>query len=313
MIRLSAGRMMASALVFVIASANLAAQGAESKEVHRAPAPYAKEESSAASPGLGTKEAELRGRLARQPDSPELLYELGLVLRLEGKPRESLDTYTQAARYRVPAAGELRSVALDYVLLNDYDDAIRWLERALKMDGNNVEVLYSLGRCYYSKDRYVDAGRMFERVLALEPTHLKAEENLGLVLDAMNRPQQAEGALRRAATWAGSENTDEWPFLDLAIFLLDHDRSAEALEPLRTAVRIRGACEVCHEKLGRALLATNDLPGSIAELEEATRLDPKDPKAHFELGRALRQAGQTERAKEEFAASQKLYSAHSHE
>jgi Flp pilus assembly protein TadD len=68
---------------------------------------------------------------------------------------------------------------------------------------------------------------------------------------------------------------------------------------------------VCREKLGRALLATIDLPGSIAELEEATRLDPNDPKPHFELGRALRQAGQIERAKQEFAESQKLYSAHS--
>ncbi len=309
----SAGFVIASASLLFFAPGNLAAQASQSKEVHRAPAPYAKEESAIISSGLETKEAEIRGRLATQPDSPDLLYRLAVVLREEGRPRESLDTYTQAARYRMPTAGELRSVALDYVLLNDYDDAIRWLERALKMDANNVDVLYSLGRCYYSKDRYVEAGKMFERVLSLEPTHLKAEENLGLVFDATNRPQQAEEALRKAAAWAGSENTDEWPFLDLAIFLLDHDRSAEALEPLRAAVHIRPGCEVCHEKLGRALLATNDLPGSIAELEQATQLNPQDAKAHFELGRAYRQAGQTERSRQEFAASQKLYSAHSQE
>lgn len=313
MIRHFAGWVIANATVFFFTSASLAAQAGQSKEVHRAPAPYAKEESSVANPDLGEKEGELRDRLAKQPDSPDLLYDLALVLRQEGKPHESLDTYTRAARYRIPSASELRSVALDYVLLSDYDDAIRWLERALKMDASNVEVLYSLGRCYYSKDRYVDAGKMFQRVLWIEPTHLKAEENLGLVFDATNRPQQAEEALRKAAAWAASENTDEWPFLDLAIFLLDHDRSAEALDPLRTAVRIQPACEVCHEKLGRALLATNDLSGSIAELEEAIRLNPKDPKAHFELGRALRQAGQTERARQEFAESQKLYSAHSQE
>ena len=88
---------------------------------------------------------------------------------------------------------------------------------------------------------------------------------------------------------AGSESTDEWPFLDLAIFLLDHDRAEEALGPLRTAIRIQPGREVCHEKLGRALLTANDVQGSIGELEEATRLDPNDPKAHFELGRALRQ------------------------
>jgi tetratricopeptide (TPR) repeat protein len=285
----------------------------DSKQVHRAPAPYANEESRNWDPALDRSEAELREKLSREPAAADLLYRLGLVLRLENKPRQSLDTYTQAARYRTPTAIELRSVALDYVLLKDYEDAIHWLERALEMDSSNVDVLYSLGRSYYSKDRYIDAGKMFERVLAIEPTHLKAEENLGLVFDATNRPDKAEVALRKAAAWARKQNKDEWPFLDLAVFLLDHDRAAEAIDPLRIAVHIRPSCEVCHEKLGRALLATSDLPGSIGELEEATHLDRNDPKAHFELGRALRQAGQAERAKQEFAASQKLYSAHSQE
>ena len=282
-----------------------------SKEIHRSPAPYAREASASSNPALVNEEQELRSRIQREPQSADLHYRLALVLRLEGKPRPSLDTYTQAAHYRVPTGNELRSVALDYVLLNDYDDAIRWLERALKMEPDNIDVLYSLGRCYYSKDRYLDAGKMYERVLALDPTHLKAEENLGLVFDATNHPEQAEEALLKAAAWAASEQKDEWPFLDLAVFLLDHDRSAEAVEPLRIATRIQPGCEVCHEKLGRALLATNDLQESIDELDEATRLDPNDAKAHFELGRALRQAGQADRARQEFAASKKLYSAHS--
>jgi tetratricopeptide (TPR) repeat protein len=110
-----------------------------SKEVHRAPAPYAREESGNTNPALVQTEVELREKISREPESADLLYRLGLVLRLEGKPRPSLDTYTQAARHRVPTANELRSVALDYVLLNDYEDAIRWLERALKMEPGNVD------------------------------------------------------------------------------------------------------------------------------------------------------------------------------
>lgn len=284
-----------------------------SRQAGPTPSPYAREESSTVNPALTQKEAEIRAKIARQPDSADLLYQLALLLREERKPRPSLDAYTEAAKRRKPNAEDLRSVALDYVILNDYDDAIHWLERAVQMDPKSVEALYSLGRCYYSKDRYLDAGKQFERVLAIDPTHLKAEENIGLVLDATNHPKEAEEALRKAATWAASKQTDEWPFLDLGSFLLEGDRASEAIEPLRTAVRIRASCGSCHEKLGTALLATNDIPGSVAELEEAVRLEPNDPKAHFELGRALRRAGQTERAKQEFAASQKLYSSHSQE
>jgi tetratricopeptide (TPR) repeat protein len=172
------------------------------KEAAPSGAAYATEESGRATPMLTRKEAELRAALALHPDSADSLYALALVLRQAGKPRESLDTYTQAAGYRKPGAEELRSVALDYVVLNDYEDAIHWLEIAARMEPRNSDVLYALGRCYYSKNRFLDAAKMYAEVLAIQPNHLKAEENLGLVYDAINRPDMAEEALRKAAGWA---------------------------------------------------------------------------------------------------------------
>jgi Flp pilus assembly protein TadD len=283
------------------------------KEAQPSSTPYSAEESGTVTAELGRKEADLRTALQQEPESAGLLYALALVLRQEGKARESLDTYTQGARKMKPTAEELRSVALDYVLLNDYDDAIHWLEVAAQIDPTDTKILYSLGRCYYSRDRYLDAGKMYERILVIEPRNLKAEENLGLVYDATNDSEKAEEALRTAASWAEKNGKDEWPFLDLGSFLLDHDRSKEALDPLRIAVGIRPLCAQCHEKLGRALVETHDSAAGIAELQEATKLDPKDPKAHYELGRVLRQVGQIERAQEEIAISQKLYAAHSQE
>jgi tetratricopeptide (TPR) repeat protein len=283
------------------------------KEAPPAGTAYSTEESGAVTARFAQRESDLRAELAHQPESADLLYALALVLQQEGKARESLDIYTRAARSRNPAPEELRSVALDYVLLNDFEDAIHWLEVASQMAPRDANILYALGRCYYSKDRFLDAGKMYERVLAIQPQHLKAEENLGLVYDATNRADLAEDAFRKAAGWASKNGTDEWPFLDLGSFLLDQDRPKEAIDPLRDAVRIRPECAACHEKLGRALLATHDSAGALAELEQAAKLDPKNPKTHYEFGRALRQAGQTERAQQEFSLSQKLYTAHSQE
>jgi tetratricopeptide (TPR) repeat protein len=254
----------------LVAQANGAA-----KEAKPVGSPYLAEEAGAVSIGLTQKESDLRAALVHEPESADLLYALALVLRQEGKPRDSLDTYTRAARNRKPTADELRSAALDYVLLNDYEDAIHWLELADQLEPNNTDVLYSLGRCYYSKDRFLEAAGMYERVLAIQPHHLKAEENLGLVYDATNDLEDAEKALRAAAGWANKSGPDEWPFLDLGSFLLDRDRPTEAIDPLRIAVHIRPVCAQCHERLGRALLASHDNAGGIAELQEATQLDPK--------------------------------------
>lgn len=283
------------------------------KQASPASTPYSTEESGAVTSALALSESRLRSKLAQEPDSSDLLYALALVLRSENKPRESLDIYTRAAQHRKPTPGELRSVALDYVLLKDYEDAIHWLEIAAEMDPTDINVLYSLGRCYYSKDRYLDAQGMYERILAIQPTHVKAEENLGLIYDMTNHPDKAEDALRKAAGWANENGTDEWPFLDFGSFLLDKDRAKEAITPLRIATHIRPESAMCHEKLGRALLAAHDSVNGVSELEQAARLNPGDPKIHFELGRALRQAGQADRAEQEFSLSRKLYSEHSEE
>ena len=275
--------------------------------------PYALEESGTVTSPLARKDLDLRAAISAQPDSPELLYAYALVLRQEGKAHESLAVYTRAAGLRKPTAEELRSVALNYVMLSDYDDAIHWLEQAAQTDPRNVKVLYSLGRCYYSKDRYEDARRLYEKVLAVQPRNLKAEENLGLVYEATNETAKAEAALRNAAGWADVGGADEWPFLDLGGFLLDHNRAPEAVDSLRTAVHIKPSCAACHEKLGRALIAMHDATRGIDELEEATRLEPANPRAHYELGRALRQSGQVGKAQRELDISQRLYAAHSQE
>jgi tetratricopeptide (TPR) repeat protein len=256
-------------------------------------------------------ESGLRRDLALHPDSAPTLYKLGQVLRLENKPKESLETYTQAAQLQKPNAEQLRSVALDYVLLEDYNDAIHWLEIAVSMEPGNADVLYSLGRCLYTQGRYPEAQAAFLHVLQIKPDHLKATENLGLIYDYVNHPEKAEVALRKAAEWAGPDSKDEWPFLDLGAFLLDHDRAAEAVPYLRRAEAINAASVACHEKLGRALVDTGDVSGGIKELETAAQLDPKNAKMHFELGHAYRAAGEMEKSRAEFALSQSLYGEHS--
>lgn len=283
------------------------------KERQAVASPYAIEATTKVSSDLSRREFDLRAALGAEPNSPAVAYALALVLREEGKTRESLDMYTRAAALRKPTAEELRSAALDYVLLHDYEDAIHWLEIALQTDPKNIDVLYSLGRCYYTKNRYVEARKLYQQVLAIQPHQLKAEENLGLVYDATNEADKAEAALRTAANWADPNGKDEWPYLDLGGFLLDHDRADEAIDPLRTAARIAPNSATCHERLGRALLATKVVPEGLTELELATKLEPGNPRTHYELGRAFRQAGQIEKAQQEFAISQKLYTTHSQE
>ena len=253
-------------------------------------------------------DAVLRSYSRQHPESSDALYLLGFVQQREDQPRDSLVTYAAAARLRTPRSQELTMVGLDYVLLKDYTDAIYWLEKAVALDPGNADAWYSLGRADYTQGRFPDAESALRKRLELTPKSIKAIENLGLTLESENRPADAEGFFKQAVALASaSPNPDEWPYLDYANFLLDHDRAADAVPLLKKAAGIDPKCAACHEKLGRALAANGDPKQGIAELEQAIALSPEDAHIHYELGLAYKQSGQMDKARVELAASARLY------
>lgn len=250
----------------------------------------------------------LRSYIALHAASSEALYLLGYSLYKEDKPGESLETFTKAAKFADPTANDFQAIGLDYVLLNDYSDAIKWLEHAVALEPDNVESLYALARCYYTQSRFNDAEKTFRSVLKLQPENRRAWQNIALVLEALNRPDEADKAFRRSIEIASRDpKTNEWPYLDYGGFLLDHDRSTEAIPILQRAVAIAPRCAACHEKLGRSLSLVGRFSEAEHELQQAVALDPQNPKMHFELSRVYRQSGNLEKAREEAALSAKFY------
>lgn len=243
------------------------------------------------------------------PDSYVGLEALATVQEQENKPVASLKNFTSEARLDTPTSADLNFVALDYVLLNDYPDAIHWLQKATQFDANNGEAWYDLGRCYYTQDHLSDAQKALERAKTLMPDNVRVLENLGLTLDAEDHPAEAEREFRKAVELARKNPTsDEWPYLNYGSFLFVRLRAAEAIPLLKSAVTANPKCTDCHTMLGRALAKTGNVTEAERELEQAIALEPNDAQAHYQLGRIYRQAGDEARAKEQFAISAKLYS-----
>jgi tetratricopeptide (TPR) repeat protein len=251
----------------------------------------------------------IRPYLVQHPESDDALYLFGFVLHREGKPRESLETYTKAAALKPPSSDDLKIVGLNYVLLGDYASAIHWLEKAVELDLKNHEAWYFLGRAYYTRSRIPEAKAAFERVLQLNPNDAKAENNLGLVLESEAHPAEAIEAYKQAIAWQeNSEPRNEQPYLNLGGLLLDQDRAEEALPLLEEAVRLAPANSLCRMKLGMAYLRTSRLDKAQIQLEEAARLDPENAAIHFQLGKLYKQMHSMERARKEFARAEEIQS-----
>src|SRR5262249_6064860 len=152
----------------------------------------------------------------------------------------------------------------------------------------------------YTRSRIAEAHKAFARALVLDPRDVKAENNLGLVLQAEAQADAALDAYRKAIAWqeaaarpenaqalsaAESRHPSEQHYLHLGSLLLEQSHLAEAIPPLQKAVDLAPLDPTCRMRLGMAYLRSGKLAEAQPHLEEAVRLAPDDPAGHYQLGK----------------------------
>jgi tetratricopeptide (TPR) repeat protein len=239
--------------------------------------------------------------------SDDAAYLLAYVRFRENKPEDSLRLFTDAAKLRTPTADDLKVVALDYVLLQDYDDAAHYLEIALGMDPGNVEARYHLGRVRYQQNRFDLAIAAFEEVLRRDPQNVKAQDNLGLSLDAENKTDEAIAAYRQAiALDAAASVHSEQPYLNLGTLLARSNRTDEAIPLLARASEITPKAGKVHYELAKVYFSLNRLEDAQREAEQAVNLEPGDRPGHYLLGRIYQRLGNSDLAKQQFQKTEDM-------
>jgi tetratricopeptide (TPR) repeat protein len=249
----------------------------------------------------------LEAYLTVRPQAADARFLLGYVLFRENQPEQSLAIYTAAAALQRPISGDFKIVGLDYALLNDYPEAIRWLEKSVAENPKDVEAMYYLGRAYYAQNWFEKAIAAFQQAIQLDPLYARAHNNLGLALAAQNKLDLAEQAYRRAIR-IGEEGgkKSEQPYINLAELLIDHNRVPEAMDLLDTARQIDQKSDRVEQLRGRGLLSQDRLPEAQVAFRAALALQPDNGVLHYQLGRVLRRMGRDEEARQEFERSRAL-------
>jgi Flp pilus assembly protein TadD len=260
---------------------------------------------------LPAAEKALREIVQEQPNSVAALNLLGFVLFRGNQPKDSLDFLARGATIRPPRADVLKVMGLDCVLLKDNPGADRYLTLSLKQDSSDTVALYYLGRVKYTEGRFLDAVDAFERVLRVEPHNVRAENNLGLGLEALNRTDEAVAAYRSAiAMEQGAPHPSEQPLLNLGILLTNRGQLPEAITLLAQAATLAPNSPKAHFGLGRAYMLFDRWEDARKELEQAVALDATDGGLHFQLGKVYRHLGLLLQAQKEFSLSAGLLGSH---
>lgn len=240
--------------------------------------------------------------LDHQPESFEGHALLGLVLHNEGRAKESMLEYIEAAKLGDLSSSDLTMYALDCASLHDFEDADKWLTRALQMNPADWQGWNAAGHFKFELQHYDDAIKAFQECLRLKPKMIAAQSGIGLAYEASGRPDDAAAAYWLAIQWQQAPSRRDYvPFLGLGRTLLNQGKPAEALPLLREAVRLSPKDVSSRQMLGKAYSSLNAFGPARAELETAVRLDPQDADAHFMLAQVYRNLGLKERAEAELA------------
>ncbi|MBW6399203.1 tetratricopeptide repeat protein [Roseomonas sp. HJA6] len=196
----------------------------------------------------------LRAAVGKAPKDPNLLNDLGNVLRGLGRQPEAVQAFRRAIEAEPGFAFAHFNLADGLLELGRHSEALEAYRTiaARRLPGIDADFHNNLGTCLMALDRTEEALAAFEAALIADPGHAPAAAHLGAALQRLGRNREAVGFLR--------------------------DR-----------VQKRGATIQLLTTLGQGLLNLTDYAPALAVFDEVTRRQPELERGL--IGRALALSG----------------------
>lgn len=205
------------------------------------------------------------------------------------------------------------TLAMAYVKLNHRDWARPELEKLWASNPRNALYPYWLSRLDYDAMRFASAIAEAQQALQLDPSLMKAYDNLGLCYEAIGRYDRAIEAYRNAIRLNRAQRPcSPWPPCDLGALLVKLGRLDEAALSLQESLDCDPRFSRAHYQRGLLLEKQGKLGEAAAELEQAASLEPNYAETYYVLGRVYRREGDPQKSTAALATFEKLKKAESH-
>ena len=215
-----------------------------------------------------------------------------LTWRQVGLWRDSLTLFTSSLESGHESSVALNNLGIALTEADRPDDALPLLLRAVERDPTDASGWFNLGNAHAAADEFTEAGRAFDRCLAIDGERFKAWNNLGLARLFQSDSAGAEAAwlesIRIRPQFADAR-------LNLAKLLLSRGESEVAAEHVQTVLARDRTHAEAHNMLGVIHAAEGRPREAVACFEAAVKFAPRreDFRANLERARqAARPIGQ---------------------
>ena len=190
-------------------------------------------------------------------------------------------------------------MGVSYLEERNYTAALTDLSEAEKLDPNNAELQYNLGRALTGKRRLDLAEQRFLRALALRPNYSEARNDLGVLYLETSRWDNAIQQFRAVKDDLFYPRHDH-ALINLSLAYLGKGDYSSAMEELQIVRAADPRNPMIKVTVGRVLFAQGKTQQAIDEYRRAIEIAPDYNQAYFHLGLALMKQSQLTAARAAF-------------
>lgn len=220
------------------------------------------------------------------------------------RPGRSLDTGLNVAVVVLTLAVVGLAVLFGYsvwqntqrqALTNAPTRVVKALEGQVRRSPNDVVLRVRLGEALGAAGNYSAAIEQFNAALKIDPKHIGAHLDLGMVAMLNDNDDKAELYFKKvlelteSSEFSQVDERRENAFYNLGLIALRQQRYEDAVGYFKGAQRIRKDASDTYLNLARALRGLQDYDGAISNLEFALAFDPSFAEAHYTLGQVYEQ------------------------
>lgn len=219
-----------------------------------------------------------------------------------GDAEKSLAYLVQAKKTAPNNPAVLYDFAVAAFRMNLILDALPVAEQLYNKEPNNPSYIHLLAVCKFRRDLKADAEKLLRRYIELRPQDTLGHYLLGITLYTVKKTSEARAAFEQSLR-VGRNPDSEYMLGVIAQAEGEKEVAALRLERIKPDCGCYAAAQTL---LGTVYAEQNNNEAARLTLERATQLNPKDLRAHYQLGLIYSKLGEKEKAQQMFTIADRL-------
>ena len=196
----------------------------------------------------------------------------------------AIDLFKESLSYNPDYAQPLFGLGQAYFKLEEYEQALIYIQRARLLDRNNTNITALEGRIHTGLGEYETAERIFQSILQREPYNLEAQFGLAELHAAMGNVENAIAGYQNALE---SDPYNRRGLLSVALLYAAQNNLSEAAELIQTAVDSYPEDPRVHAIAAEYYFKNSETEKAEQHARQALQLDEESEDALYVLIRIL--------------------------